>query len=84
MSNDKTKTPPAPRPAFRAVSAGELEARRAGLEAKGRAIYAAGAAWCGARKAAMDKARNEQIQEKARAVLGDRADRLVEGEGGGS
>ena len=41
MSNDKTKTPPAPRPAFRAVSAGELEARRAGLEAKGRAIYAA-------------------------------------------
>ncbi len=83
-SNDKTKVnAPAPRPAFRAMPAGELEARRAKLEAKGRAIYAAGAAWCGARKAKMEEERHEQIQEKARAVLKDRADELVK-EGGGS
>lgn len=65
-NNDKTKVnAPAPRPAFRAVSADELAARRARLEAKGRAIYAAGAAWCGARKAQLDEKRKAQLDEKA-------------------
>lgn len=70
-NNDKTKVnAPAPRPAFRAVSADELAARRARLEAKGRAIYAAGAAWCGARKAKMEEERQ--------------AAQLARKEGGGS
>lgn len=84
-NNDKTKVnAPAPRPAFRGVSADELAQRRMQLAKKGREFFHAGRAWNEERKAKMEEERHEQIQEKARAVLKDRADRLVEGEGGGS